>query len=129
MSQPVKLSDELVMEARVAGAAMQRSIAGQVEFWARLGMTLERGLTGGQQVGLLQRVSTEELLERLKNVNQSEGRARLEAYLKAREFPRFWAHPVEARVFIREDADGTKTVGKFKGREFVQLSDPIDGML
>ncbi|PIX46733.1 MAG: hypothetical protein COZ06_16555 [Armatimonadetes bacterium CG_4_10_14_3_um_filter_66_18] len=31
MSQPVKLSDTLVLDARVAGEAFQRSIAGQVE--------------------------------------------------------------------------------------------------
>ena len=37
MSQPVKLSDSLVLDARLAGEAVERSIAGQVEFWARLG--------------------------------------------------------------------------------------------
>ena len=37
MSQPVKLSDALVLDARLAGEAVERSIAGQVEFWARLG--------------------------------------------------------------------------------------------
>jgi hypothetical protein len=29
MSQPVKLSDALVLDARLAGAALERSIAGQ----------------------------------------------------------------------------------------------------
>jgi len=37
MSQPVKLSDALVLETRLAGEIVERSIAGQVEFWARLG--------------------------------------------------------------------------------------------
>ncbi len=37
MSQPVKLTDALVLDARIAGEVVERSIAGQVEFWARLG--------------------------------------------------------------------------------------------
>jgi hypothetical protein len=37
MSQPVKLSDALVLDARLAGEVQERSIAGQVEFWAKLG--------------------------------------------------------------------------------------------
>ena len=41
MSQAVKLSDALVLDARVAGEVVERSIAGQVEFWARLGRSVE----------------------------------------------------------------------------------------
>ncbi len=33
MSQPVKLSDALVLDARITGKLVERSIAGQVEFW------------------------------------------------------------------------------------------------
>src|SRR5687768_11176050 len=41
MSQPVKLSDELVLDARLVGEGLERSIAGQIEFWARLGRAIE----------------------------------------------------------------------------------------
>ncbi len=37
MGQPVKLSDELVDDARAVVPFSQRSIAGQIEFWAGLG--------------------------------------------------------------------------------------------
>jgi len=37
MSQPVKLSDVLVMDARLTGQVAERSIAGQIEYWANLG--------------------------------------------------------------------------------------------
>ena len=47
MGQPVKLSDELVLKARVAGEASRRSIAGQVEYWARLGKSIDALLEGG----------------------------------------------------------------------------------
>ena len=42
MSQPVKLSDGLVLDARLTGEVFQRSIAGQIEFWARLGRNHRR---------------------------------------------------------------------------------------
>ena len=50
--QSVKLSDELVLEARTAGAAARRSIAGQVEFWARLGKAIEPLLRGDRALAL-----------------------------------------------------------------------------
>jgi ParD-like antitoxin of type II bacterial toxin-antitoxin system len=119
MGQPVKLSDALVMEARIAGEAMQRSIAGQVEFWASLGKEMERIMTGGQISKFVQRASSEELMQRLNEVDQPEGRARLDEYLKTTKFPRYWPHPEQSRTFIREEADGTQTVGRFEGRKWV----------
>ena len=41
MSQPVKVSDSLVLDARLTGEVAERSIAGQIEFWARLGRAIE----------------------------------------------------------------------------------------
>ncbi len=41
MGQPVKLSDELVDDARAVVPFSQLSIAGQIEFWAGLGKSIE----------------------------------------------------------------------------------------
>lgn len=41
MSRAVKLSDELVESAMIHAAAAQRTIAQQIEYWARLGKTAE----------------------------------------------------------------------------------------
>ena len=41
MGQPVKLSEALVLDARLAGEITERSIASQIEFWARLGRAIE----------------------------------------------------------------------------------------
>ncbi len=38
----MKLSDALVLDARIAGEVLERSIAGQVEYWAKLGRAVER---------------------------------------------------------------------------------------
>ncbi len=119
MGQPVKLSDGLLNEARVVGAAMGRSMAGQVEFWASLGREMERMMTGGKLMQVRQRSIAAELQEALETVNDPLGRAQLEAYLETTPFPHYTPHPDLARVFIREDEDGTKTVGRFIGREFV----------
>src|ERR1700679_2421938 len=88
MGQPVKLSDEMILEARVAGAAMGRSIAGQVEFWARVGNALEK-VANRTQLERLQQKATLPLSEIVATINQPAGRARLQAYLDSRPFPRF----------------------------------------
>ena len=45
MPQPVKLSDPLVQAARAAADDADRSIAGQIEHWARLGRAVEATLS------------------------------------------------------------------------------------
>jgi hypothetical protein len=120
MGQPVKLSDELVNEARIAGATMQRSIAGQVEFWARVGRAVEMVTSRTQTERLQQKVIS--LSEIVRTVNEPKGRARLNAYLNNRPYPRYFAHPELEQTMIREDADGTKTVGRFKDRVFEPLT-------
>lgn len=52
MGQPVKLSDEIVLDARLAAEVAQRSIAGQIELWAQLGRAIEPLLEGSQALAL-----------------------------------------------------------------------------
>lgn len=120
MSQPVKLSDGLVLDARMAAAVMERSIAGQVEFWARLGRALEE-VTTGQQMASLQQAALP-LSEIVETVNKPAGRKRLANYLNSRPFPRFSPHPKLANTFVREDANGEKTVGRFKRGVFQAIA-------
>lgn len=121
MGQPVKVSDELLEEARIAGAEMQRSIAGQVEFWARIGRAVEQ-VSSRTQIHHLRQRAAIPLSELVKTVEKPEGRARLKKYLASKPYPRFIAHPTLADVFVRETADGTKTLGKFEQREFRPLA-------
>lgn len=118
MSQPVKLSDSLVLDARIAGESWERSIAGQVEFWARLGRSLEL-LLGGQQVLALSRAgAVRPLSASLESVDSAEGRERVAAYLDSRPFPHFEPHPDRPGLLVRIDADGTRTAGRFRNRQF-----------
>ena len=121
MSQPVKLSDGLVLDARVAGAATERSIAGQVEFWARLGKGVEGLLKGKQMMVLGREVSVESIRERLEDADTPEGRQRVKDYLTSEPYPHFFAHPEEKDLLIREEANGKRTTGRFVNREFVAV--------
>lgn len=119
MSQPVKLSDDLVLEARTVGAVARRSIAGQVEFWARLGKSIEPVLRGDRVIALQRSGAARSLAESIETVDTDAGRARVRAHLESRPFPHFEPCPVESGIVVRIDADGTRSRGRFVNREFV----------
>lgn len=119
MGQPVKLSDALVLDARIAGEAQERSIAGQVEFWAKLGRAVEPLLTSKKILELRRSGRVKPLSELVATVETAEGRARTKAYLESQPYPHFRQFPGHARVYIRTEADGTETVGRFVNRVFV----------
>lgn len=121
MSQPVKLSDALVLDARIAGEAQERSIAGQVEFWARLGRSVELLLDGRQVLALRQSADAQPLSEALAAVETDEGRKRLQSVLAKRPYPHFEQAPGHPGFLVRIDEDGTRTVGRFVNREFVEM--------
>ena len=120
MGQPVKLSDELVLKARVAGEASQRSIAGQVEYWARLGKSIDTLLEGGKTMALVQSDPVP-LSECLREVGTKVGRERLRQYLNSQPYPHFEPHPQRSGLLIRIDDDGTRTTGRFVNRVFVPV--------
>ena len=117
MSQPVKLSDGLVVDARVVAEIAERSIAGQIEFWARLGRAVEPLLQGVQSMAL-SRLGAEPLSEAFASINSPEGRERLAGYLQCQPFPHYEPSPDHPGLLIRIDADGTRTHGRFIRREF-----------
>lgn len=120
MSQPVKLSDELVLDARTVGAVAQRSIAGQVEFWARLGRSIEPVLRGDRALALQQSGSIRPLSEIIDSVDTGVGRERVRTYVDSRPFPHFEACPEEAGLLVKIEEDGSRTRGRFVNRVFVE---------
>jgi hypothetical protein len=119
MGQPVKLSDELVLDARLTGEVFQRSIAGQVEFWARLGRTTEELLHGRKVLELARDKGGRPLYEVLETVDSPAGRARLAKHLETIPFPHYAAFPGRPGMLIRTDANGDRSIGRFVNREFV----------
>ena len=114
----MKLSNALVLDARLAGELMNRSIAGQVEFWARLGRSVERLLQGEQVLALSRDAAVQPLSKCLKSVDRSEGHRHLSERLQSLPFPHFEPHPARRDVLVKIDADGTRTVGRFVNRQF-----------
>lgn len=120
MSQPVKLSDELVLDARTVAAVTQRSIAGQVEFWARLGKSIEPVLRGDRALALQRSGDARPLSEIIASVDTEAGRERVRDYLGSRPFPHFEACPEEPGLLVRIAEDGSRTRGRFVNRGFVE---------
>lgn len=118
MGQPVKLSEDLVLEARVSGSLLDRSIAGQVEFWARLGRALEPLLLGDQVLALSKAGQARPLSALLATVDGPQGRQRVTDYLTAGPYPHFEPHPTRRGIIVRIEADGTRREGRFVKRRF-----------
>lgn len=116
MSQPVKVSDALVLDARLMGEATQRSIAGQIEFWARLGRAVEALLRGDQVLALSKAGKAKPLSACLQSVDSPEGRERLAEHLKSLPYPHY--EPARGGLLLRIEANGKRTTGRFVNRKF-----------
>lgn len=118
MGQPVKLSDALVLDARVVGEAAERSIASQIEFWARVGKAVEGVLRGDRVLQLKRRGEVAPLSELLKSVDSKTGRERVKAQQATRPYPHFEQAPGKPGLLVKIDEDGKRTVGRFVNRTF-----------
>jgi hypothetical protein len=121
MSQPVKVSDALVLDARLMGEVAQRSIAGQIEYWARLGRAIEKLLCGDQVLALCQTGKAKPLSACLKSVNSAQGRQRLAQHLASLPYPHYETAPNAPGLLVRIEANGKRTLGKFVNRQFQGL--------
>jgi hypothetical protein len=129
MSQPVKLSDALVLDARIAAEAQERSIAGQVEFWAKLGRSMELMLDGRQVLAMRRSAAAQPLSEALADVDTPAGRKRVADVLANQPYPHYKQYSGQPGLLVRIDEDGTQTVGRFVNRLFVATEEKHIGTL
>jgi hypothetical protein len=122
MSQPVKISDELLLDARMTAQIAERSIAGQIEFWAQLGRAIEPLLQGAQVLALKQAGTALPLSELLASVDSTTGRERVRQYLNTRTYPHYEPAAESPGLLWRVMEDGSRTLGRFVGREFQPAS-------
>jgi hypothetical protein len=118
MSQPVKVSDALLLDARVAGEIVERSIAGQIEFWAKIGRALEPLLRGDHVLALCRSGNVKPLSACLESVDSPAGRQRVFEHLKTRPYPHYEAAAGSPGLLVRIEADGKRTMGRFINRQF-----------
>ena len=116
MSQPVKLSDALVLDARVVSDIAERSIAGQIEFWANLGRAIEPALEGDRALALARSGKTRSLSKSLATVDSPAGRRRGSAQLACLPSPHYEHAPDAAGLLVRVDKSGRRTTGRFINR-------------
>ncbi|MCX6544397.1 MAG: hypothetical protein NTV05_08275 [Acidobacteria bacterium] len=121
MSQPVKLSDALVLDARVVGGIAERSIAGQIEFWANLGRAIEPVLDGARVLALARSGRVRPLSKCLANVDSPGGRRRVSEYLVTIPYPHYEPASRATGVVEKIDANGRRTLGRFVRRRFEPL--------
>ncbi len=118
MGQPVKLSDELVSDARTVAEISHRSIAGQIEFWAAIGKSLEPMLRGDRALAVCQAGAARPLSQLIAEVNSPEGRKRAHSFLAQRPFPHFKSVEGQPGLICRIEEDGTESIGRFINRVF-----------
>jgi hypothetical protein len=117
MGQPVKVSDALLLDARRTGELAERSIAGQIEYWATLGRAIEPLLRGDQALALRRAGAAKPLSQIVAEVDSPTGRQRLQPVLDSRPYPHF-EQSATMGLLIKIDADGKRTLGRFVGRRF-----------
>lgn len=125
MSQPVKVSDALLLDARVAGEAVERSIAGQIEFWAKIGRALEPLLRGDHMLALCRSGNVKPLSACLTTADSPAGRQRVVEHLNSRPFPHYEAAPASPGLLVRIEANGKRTVGRFVNRQFQPVKNSL----
>ena len=118
MSQPVKLSDILVLDARLVGEIAERSIAGQIEYWANLGRAIDPLLQGAQALALCKKANARPLSECLETVDTPEGKNRVNKYLETLPYPHYEQAKEAPGLLVRIEADGKRTIGRFVNRQF-----------
>ena len=118
MSQPVKLSDSLVLDARLTSKLAERSIAGQIEFWARLGRAVEPLLSGETTLALRKCGDAAPISEMLATVDAPAGRRRVGEFLENQPFPHYQPAPGRPGLLVRIEENGQRTVGRFVRGDF-----------
>jgi hypothetical protein len=118
MSQPVKVSDALILDARLTAEVTERSIAGQIEFWAKLGRAIEPLLRGDEVLALCKSGAAKPLSASFESINSAEGRQRLADHLKGLPFPHYEPAPGKPGLLVRIEVNGKRTTGRFINRQF-----------
>lgn len=127
----IKISEEVAELVRRAATASDRSMAGQVEHWARLAMEVEdratvtevnaiKGMRGDSA-----HISDADLRERVDRIIgefRSTGSAELRERIGLDQRAVYEPDPENPEGVVKVDPDGTRTRGSIEGRVFVPSS-------
>lgn len=129
-SNPLRLNDALVRQAKAIARINKRSLPRQIEYWAELGRAVESLLTQEQLIAVReglarivvnptdsQPVPSEALFSDIEEFRAAGTLAKRVTSASVR-YQRSESHPGRLE---RIDADGTRTVGVFEGGRFVPV--------
>lgn len=119
MGQPIKISEDLAVAAREEATLCERSIASQVEHWARIGRAVEQLLGHGQLVALKRHAGLPEFEKAMREATSEAGQRKALRHLEQLGGPRYGVDPERPGVIVRIDPDGSRTHGRFVNRRFV----------
>jgi hypothetical protein len=129
MPQAVKLSDALVADAKRDAELGNRSVAGQIEHWARLGRAIEQDLASPALREVTLQAAADppvsgslasRLGEALDAALRPAERAAFAAELAGRV--RYGTDPAFPGYLVRDEPDGTRTPGRYVNRSFQPLT-------
>jgi len=127
-AMPVKLSGELVEEARSSAALFHRSLTGQIEHWASIGRAVEAHLPGEVLAGLLERVGGTMKIGRVADLSQRQQvMAVLAEFLGKADDDGAWLREISARGVPLYGTDAGKIVrlNPDGSRDVVQTSSAV----
>ncbi len=130
MGLSVKLSDDLVHSARLEVETSERSIAGQIEHWAKLGCAVESALKHPEIVALKRTggnlpqafpstTQQEQVRHTLETIAASTDRTAIQKKLAEKTTPSYGTDPAYPGLIVRCDLNGAKIPGRFVNRQFV----------
>ena len=109
----VSLSAEFAADVRLQADSADRSMAAQLEHWAKLGKALETVIPAATLTELKSGKDAAEVLSRVGAFLTAQHPALLMAKLATAKSPVFGVDEVDPEVAIRKDPDGTITRGRF----------------
>ncbi len=109
----VSLSQDFATELRAHADAADRSMASQLEHWAKVARALETVIPSGTLGELKGATDPGEVLSRVGAYLVNQNPLLLKAKLAAAQSPRYGVDEKDPDIAVRIDPDGTKTRGRF----------------
>jgi len=131
MPSPVKVSDNLLALARAEARNAHRSATAQIEHWATLGRAVEAMVTyrdvlalkrAGETLPLPSFVRSEEVHDLLASLVDDADREKAKARIRVAGVPVYAADPDHPGTIVEIRADGKRTAGLLKERQFVPIA-------
>ena len=121
MPSPVKVSDKLLALAKDEARGTHRSATAQIEHWATLGRAVEvlALKRAGQALPIPTFVRREEVHDLLARLVEDTNREEVKARIRAGGMPLYSTEPGHPSMIVEVQADGTRTPGHLRGRQFV----------